>query len=449
VPYRNDIALGRLVGGATLAGMALALVWSLAIATPAYVSRTEVLVQPAGTPAFEGGGGRGTAVNPGHERELVHSGGVAQLVKERLGTTATVSELGRRVGVTVVGGTRILDLTFQAPTPAEARRGAEAYAAAYLELKRRQVEAIRNEQRAAIHSALEPIEEDLSSARRRLGAVPPATGAGAAAQAQVDDLSAQADPYHQNLAQTEMVDPGDVGTVVSPATTPGRPVRPRPLLDALLGAVAGLGVGAALAFGRARVDRRLQGRADLEEHLGAPVLATVPRVKRRRAGAAPVTVDQPDSRTTDAYRALRIRLLALARTRPLRTVLVAGPAGETGSTAVAANLAASLAEAGKEVTLLASGTAAAAAAGSLPPEEMRDLLAELGEGSDLVVVEGPGMLDTAEGLALAPMVDAVLVVAAVRSTTRDDVVLARQQLDQVGADVVGGVLSNARTPGPI
>jgi hypothetical protein len=59
------------------------------------------------------------------------------------------------------------------------------------------------------------------------------------------------------------------------------------------------------------------------------------------------------------------------------------------------------------------------------------------------------MLDTAEGLALAPMVDAVLVVAAVRSTTRDDVVLARQQLDQVGADVVGGVLSNARTPGPI
>ncbi|HKY75893.1 MAG TPA: hypothetical protein VJS45_07130, partial [Acidimicrobiia bacterium] len=159
--------------------------------------------------------------------------------------------------------------------------------------------------------------------------------------------------------------------------------------------------------------------------------------------------EQPDSRVADAYRALRVRLLSLARQRPLKTVLVAGPAGETGTAAIAANLAASLAEAGKEVTLVASGTAAAEAAGSLPPEAMRDLLAELGHGSDVVVVEGPGVLDTAECLALAPMVDAVVVVAAVRSTTRDDVVLARQQLDQVGADVVGGVLSNARTPGPI
>lgn len=449
MPYRNDIATGWLVGGATLLGVALALVWSLAIVTPAYVSKTEILVRPAAAPAFEEAGSRAGDVNPGHERELVHSGGVAQLVQQRLGTTATVAELGRRVGVTVVGGTRILDLTFRATTPTEARRGAEAYADAYLELKRRQVEAIQNERRAAIHSALEPIEDDLSSAQRRLGAVPPASGAGAAAQAEVDDLSAQADPYRLNLAQTDVVDPADVGAVVSPATTPGGPVRPRPLLDALLGAVAGLGVGAALAFGRSRVDRRLQSRADLEEHLGAPVLATVPRVKRRRAGAAPTCVDQPDSRTSDAYRALRVRLLALARKRPLKTVLVAGPAGETGSTAVAANLAASLAEAGKEVTLVASGPAASEAAGSMPPEEMRDLLAELGAGSDLVVVEGPGVLDTAECLALAPMVDAVLVVAAVRSTTRDDVALARQQLDQVGADVVGGVLSNARTPGPI
>ena len=55
------------------------------------------------------------------------------------------------------------------------------------------------------------------------------------------------------------------------------------------------------------------------------------------------------------------------------------------------------------------------------------------------------MLDTAECLALAPLVDGVLVVAGARSTTRDDVALARQQLDEVGAEVVGGVLSNART----
>jgi Mrp family chromosome partitioning ATPase len=85
----------------------------------------------------------------------------------------------------------------------------------------------------------------------------------------------------------------------------------------------------------------------------------------------------------------------------------------------------------------------------LRPDVMRGLLAERGEGADIVVVEAPPMLDTAEGLALAPLVDGVVVVAAVGSTNRDDVALVRHQLDQVGAEVVGGVLSNARTAGPI
>jgi capsular polysaccharide biosynthesis protein len=447
VRYRNDIAMGWIMGGAALVGGALALVWSLGLATPVYVSKTEILVQPVVVPAFERTTS-GVGVNAGHERELVHSGRVAALVKERLGTTASVTQLRSRVGVSVVGSTRILDLTFRAPTPAEAQRGAEAYAAAYLELKRGQVEAVQDQRTDAIRSALEPIQEDLSTAQRRLGSVAPATGAGLAAQSQVDDLAGQAAQYHENLAQNDVVDPADVGSVVSPASRPGRPVRPRPVLDGLVGAIVGLGAGAALAFGRARIDRRLLGRADLEEHLGAPVLATVPRVRRHRRGASLVTLEQPDSRASDAYRALRIRMLALARKQPLKTVLVASPAGDNGTTAVAANLAASLTQAGKEVVLISAGEGSEAA-GGLPPDEMRDLLAARGEGTDFVVVEAPPVLDSAECLALAPLVDGVLVVAAVRSTTRDDVALARQQLDQVGAEVVGGVLSNARAPGPI
>ena len=444
----NDFDTVRLVGGAALAGCALALLWALLIATPVYVSKAEILVQPAAVPAFEATSSRGADVNPGHERELVHSGRVAELVKKSLETTATVAELRSRVGVSVVGGTRILDLTFRAPTRSEAQRGAAAYAAAYLELKRQQVEAVRTQRKNAIRTALEPIEDDLSTARRRLGSVGPTTGQGLAAQARVDDLVAQAAPYHENLAQTDVVDPGDVGSVVSPASLPGRPEHPRPLLAALVGTGLGLALGATLVFARTRVDRRLVGREDLEAHLGAPVLATVPRVRRRPPGAAPVTVEQPDSRTSDAYRALRVRLLALARRRPLKTVLVASPAGDKGSTAVAANLAASLTQAGKEVALVSAGAGELEAAGSIPPEAMRHLLAERGRRRDFVVVEAPPVLDTAECLALAPLVDAVVVVAALRSSTRDDVALARQQLDEVGAEVVGGVLSNARTAGP-
>jgi Mrp family chromosome partitioning ATPase len=140
-------------------------------------------------------------------------------------------------------------------------------------------------------------------------------------------------------------------------------------------------------------------------------------------------------------------MLALARTRPLRTVLVTCPAGDSGTAAVAANLAESLTRAGKEVALVSADRDDAD--DLLQPEAMRGLLAEQGEEVDIVVVEAPPVLDTAECLALAPLVDGVLVVAAAGSTSRDDVALVRHQLDQVGAEVVGGVLSNARTPGPI
>ncbi|MGH9002357.1 MAG: hypothetical protein ACRDYV_04445, partial [Acidimicrobiia bacterium] len=219
--YRNDVDTARLVAGAAVLGCALALLWAFLIVTPVYVSKAEILLQPMAVPAFEAASSRGSEVNPGHERELVYSGGVAALVKKDLDTTATVAELRNRVGVTVVGGTRILDLTFRAPTRSEAQRGAEAYAAAYLELKSRQVEAMRDQSRDAIRTALEPIQGDLSAAQRRLGSVGPASGEGLAARAKVDDLVAQAAPYHENQARTDVVDPGDVGSVVSPASRPG------------------------------------------------------------------------------------------------------------------------------------------------------------------------------------------------------------------------------------
>ncbi|MGH9039522.1 MAG: hypothetical protein ACRDZ3_04755, partial [Acidimicrobiia bacterium] len=141
--------------------------------------------------------------------------------------------------------------------------------------------------------------------------------------------------------------------------------------------------------------------------------------------------------------------LTLARNRPLKTVLVASPAGDMGTATVAANLVASLSQAGKEVVLVSTDEVDRRTAGALRAEEMRDLLAERGQGNDFVVVDAPPVLDAAECLALAPLVDAVLVVAALHGSTRDDVAMARQQLDEVGADVVGGVLSNARGPGPI
>jgi Mrp family chromosome partitioning ATPase len=48
----------------------------------------------------------------------------------------------------------------------------------------------------------------------------------------------------------------------------------------------------------------------------------------------------------------------------------------------------------------------------------------------------------ADAMTLTPLVDAVLLVADARSTTRGAIEQARQQLDQVNARVIGTVLNN-------
>jgi protein-tyrosine kinase len=183
-------------------------------------------------------------------------------------------------------------------------------------------------------------------------------------------------------------------------------------------------------------------------------------------------------------------MMVMAERRDLKTVMVASPTGEDGKTAIAANLAVSLAQVGKRVVLLSadlrhskvhqyfgldnerglsnvlagemppweavqeppgmerlwvfgSGPTPAQPAELLQSELMRELLAERRKVADFVIIEAPPALDAADCLALAPLVDGILVVADARHTGRDEVAQVRDQFDQVGGQVLGAVLSNA------
>ncbi|HLJ09027.1 MAG TPA: capsular biosynthesis protein, partial [Acidimicrobiia bacterium] len=69
--------------------------------------------------------------------------------------------------------------------------------------------------------------------------------------------------------------------------------------------------------------------------------------------------------------------------------------------------------------------------------------AERRKVADFVIIEAPAALNASDCLALAPLVDGILVVADARHTERDDVEQLRIQFEQVGGQVVGAVLSNA------
>ena len=65
--------------------------------------------------------------------------------------------------------------------------------------------------------------------------------------------------------------------LVEPVAVDPRPVRPRPIIDALIGMLAGLLAGAALAIGLDSANRTLRTPDDVKRHLDMPVIGLIPR----------------------------------------------------------------------------------------------------------------------------------------------------------------------------
>lgn len=138
------------------------------------------------------------------------------------------------------------------------------------------------------------------------------------------------------------------------------------------GLAAGLGLllGMAIALVLNRLDSRMRSREDIQDALGLPIIAEVPKLARgQRASAGTLVVSEPLSPFADGYRAARTAIShTLGRSatpsdasprerrtgRATRTpwVLVTSANPGDGKTTSVGNLAASFAESGKTVLVL-------------------------------------------------------------------------------------------------
>jgi capsular exopolysaccharide synthesis family protein len=465
-----------LVGGAAAGAVAL---------RPAYQSSAQVLVHPIAADTSKAP----EPISPaamGTERELVFADGVATLVQQRTGWPESPAELRRPLRVSIQGGTQTMIVRYRADNPARAQLGAQLFAESYLAYRGNLTAATRDGSRQSLETALRGVSDRMAGLRATLAS----TAAGA--QAAGDTLQDEAAPYQARLAEVTAVTPQAVGAVVSPATLPSSPSGTGPIAAGGVGALIGLLAGASLAKVRGATDRRIRGRGDLEAELGAPVLGAVPRTRRDgQPESALVTLAVPDGPASEAYRGVRARIMAMADRWGLKTVLVTGPTPGSGTTAIAANLAVSIAATGKRVALVSAdlrspdlhryfgvgndrglsnvlvGEAAPSDVVHEPPGletlqvlpagpalgeptdllesgPMRVVLEERSEVADFVVVEAPSALEAAEALTLAPMVDGIVVVADAQHATRQELAEVGDQFRLVGGNVVGAVLCNVR-----
>ena len=398
---------------------------------------------------------------------------------------------GQNIAVGVPSGSTLLHISDSETKRVVAQQTAQAFALAYqfYVVDQAQQELARRASQPAAERA--SLQKQRAADERTLNAQIKAgnqLGANSTSD-QINNIDQQIAAINTNLAA---ISPSKITPpqVVSPAPLPTTPSSPNKVLDGLIGLFVGLTAGIGLALLRERLDDALRGRGDLEDRVGAPVLAVIPRVTgwRRRQEAKLVTLTEPKSAAAEAYRTLRTSVLFASVQRGLRTIMVVSPGAGDGKTTTAANLALVLADAGKRVILVSADLrkplinqffgltnevgVTSVLAGEVKPwdalqspevenlrvleagpvpnmpaellasEAMGELVADLREVADFLILDTAPILLVADALALCPLVDGVLMVADAESTSRSAVTNAREQLDQVGAPLFGAVLND-------
>jgi len=279
----------------------------------------------------------------------------------------------------------------------------------------------------------------------------------------------------QRAHMAEAVAVGQV-EIVDVASLPYRPVSSYGALKLVLAVVLGLGLGGGAALALEKMDPSIRRPEEIEDGLLLHSLAVIPKVDPARIEG------------TEAYRVLRTNLLLAPEAERARTVVVTSAVPGEGKTTTAANLACSLAWEGRRVLLVdgdlwhgrlhrrfrgprAPGFAECLLSDEPIPEAIRTtdiamlsfmpcgkgvgtpsdivtsarlprLLARLREQFELVLIDSPPVLATAEAVVLASSVDGVVLVVRAGQTDRGSVEQAMRQITGVGACLVGAVLND-------
>jgi polysaccharide biosynthesis transport protein len=437
------------------------------------------------------------------ERQVVMSTAVADRVKDKLDLTGSSTQLIDDVKVTVPAATRVLVITYSAPEPALAQQGAQTFAEQYLAYRQEAAVQAASTAGAAIQKRIGSVEGELRTVNATIGRLPDDSAEQRAAIAQRDSLFGELAGLRIQLASITTT-PGAVGEIIEPANLPLRPASPNLPMNAVGGLFLGLLLAAALAVLRDRSVQALGGRQGFERQLDRPVLGAIPNdtSSDKRAGRV-VSLEDPESPVTEAYRALATKLPVLAKRHDSRVVMVLSPSAGEGKSLVAANLAVTLAEEGRTVLLISadtrkprihqlfglndevgllnvladdvpineawqpvslrhpwdpaseeparlyvlpSGHAISQSVRALGADAVANLLKVQREQFDFVLLDAPPALLVADALAIATAVDGILVVADARTTKPEAIRRLLEQLEHVGAHVLGGVLNREGQP---
>ncbi|MGZ4187897.1 MAG: P-loop NTPase [Solirubrobacteraceae bacterium] len=404
--------------------------------------------------------GIGTVVDTGDPARTVQTAAAlidtqqaAQVAAKTLGHGWTAGGVMGAVGVTPLGASNVVAVTGQASNPQDAARVANAFAEGAIAYRGSVVQ--------------KQVAAELASLDARLAQLPPTSAEAQALGTTVSQLRTIQGPDREPTLSVSQL-----------AAPPGGPTGASTWLIVLLALAGGFVLGSVAALALETFIRPVRDRAEVLSIYDLPVLAAIPRVRKRRGkdllpwNLPPVAFEQ--------MRMLRVQLTLGKRGR---VIMVTSAGAGDGKTTVAAALAAAFAEVNEAVVLMdldmrrpeltrllgPSPTvdgrehANGAADGTVPvrplpgvklvPAPKGDLamletiiktlpaqIAQAKRKGACVIVDTAPVGEVSEALRIAAMCDQVVVVARPRHTDRRRLRMARDLLDRAHAPTVGMVL---------
>jgi capsular exopolysaccharide synthesis family protein len=201
-----------------------------------------------------------------------------------------------------------------------------------------------------------------------------------------------------------------------------------------------------------------------------------------------ITLTDPRSPVSEAYRALRTNLSFYSVDNPVESLVITSSASEDDKSTVAANLAVTMAQSGRKtilvdsdlrrptlndffglnaepgltnvilgeydglplqqtsienLSLITSGPKPPNPADMLGSKRMDTLIAELKDRADFVIFDSPPALAVTDAAVLGAKVDGVLLVIKAGKTRREHAERAKETLEKARVRIVGSTLINA------
>ena len=496
----------------TLAGVALTGAYVF-LAPKTYTATVLVQVNALPNNANAVGGRTGGPVNMDNEAQAVRSLTVANLVKKRLRSSLSATDISNNIRVSVPPNSTYLQITCAASSAIGAQKCANIVGSAYLDNRRvtimkllgtgittLQQDATRLSQKIVVFKTLlltlrHQHPNQVIGSKTQISDELQLAGLQTTLQ-QVQANISTAEPLHASLS-----DPNGtiVGQIKSPATVPTSPSSPRKLLYIPSGLIAGLVIGLAWAFGRDRRDRRVHSVRDVERLGDLPTLLSLIDKQHGRV----TSLESPRSVAGRAFSELA-RYVDAAFGEGNHVIAVAATSSGSAGSVVAVNLAAALARTSDRTVLICAdlhGTTApellgvsrgrglsevltgaarvsevAAPTGDLPrlrvitpgidasravlamqQAKLKRLFSDVMDDARYVVIEVQSLGENSDAFGLAQFAEAAVVAVEVERSSRDDIVdcvrrLSRLRTPLLGTVVLrpgGGGMRRARSDAPV